>query len=678
MAKDYGRHYPLTTVIRPVLRRLWPIAGLSLLLFLLGVSPWGLWERDEGRYADVASEMLARGDFVTPHVDGTIFLDKPPLVYWVTAGSLAIWGHSEFGARFGQLLFALGTLLVTWRAGILLLGRQGGSLAVIVLASSALFFASSHILTLDLALTFFVSLTLFLFLKGRQGGKAGTAAYAGMFAAAAGGVLTKGLLGAVLPALTIVCFLSARREWRVARHIPWVRGSLLFLLLAAPWYVAVSIANPEFPVYFFLHEHLARFTTAVHRHQGGWWYYLPVLAAALMPWSLMLPACLRRRRTDGGGAAPAIAPEAPAFLWSWIIPGLLLFTVAQSKLPLYVLPLVPPLALLIASSLESHLEQERHLRLFLWPTVLLIVLAAGAAVIERRREGWVFLDEAWTGKVVGVAVASLALGALLLGHRLARRGRHLTGLAAAALLWMAACYALFMGIGRVNFLNETRNFASILRQERRGNEPVYAYQCYLRGLPFYLRETVGLVLPHSDDIRLGLESGHSPWTFPGEKAFLASLHGDTRMFVVVREEDLHALQVIAGRPLYILARSDQHDLVSNRLGDERGRELQALLGLAGVDLDAAIARAASMLPGSEVALIEIERLEGEPTCTLLVRRGGESSEISFPIAHPAEVTLEESLPASEETGAEVHLLRVAPPAGSPAEISRFLRAAAGL
>jgi 4-amino-4-deoxy-L-arabinose transferase-like glycosyltransferase len=676
MQKDYARHYPLTAVIRPVLRRLWPIAGLSLLLLLLGVSPWGLWERDEGRYADVASEMLARGDFVTPRVNGTVFLDKPPLVYWVTAGSLAIWGHGEFGARFGQLLFALGTLLVTWRAGILLLGLRGGSLAVIVLASSALFFASSHILTLDLALTFFVTLTLFLFLKGRRAGKAGTAAYAGMFAAAAGGVLTKGLLGVALPALTIASFLSVRKEWRLARDIPWVRGSLLFLVLAAPWYVAVSIANPEFPVYFFLHEHLARFTTVVHRHQGGWWYYLPVLAIGLMPWSLMLPACLRRRRTEVGWTAPASAPEATAFLWSWIVPGLLLFTVAQSKLPLYALPLLPPMAILIASALESRLEQERPLRLFLWPTILVILIAAGAAVIDRPRKGWVFLDENWTGAVVGVAAACLALGALLVGHRLARRGRHLTGLTAAALMWMAACYALFVGISRVNFLNETRNFASVLGQERVGNEPIYAYQCYLRGLPFYLRETVGLVLPHSDDIRLGMESGRSPASFPGEKGFLSLLHGDARIFVVVREEDLQALQAIARRPLYILARSDQHDLISNRLGEGPRREIQALLGPAGVDLDSAIERAAGLLPGSEVAMIEIERLAGEPTCTLLVRRGDDSSEISFPIAHPARVTVSKSEPASEEAGVEDHLLRVAPPAGSPAEISRFLRAAA--
>ena len=188
---------------------------------------------------------------------------------------------------------------------------------------------------------------------------------------------------------------------------------------------------------------------------------------------------------------------------------------------------------------------------------------------------------------------------------------------------------------------------------------------------------MGLVLPHSDDIRLGMEYRHDSRSFPGEQAFLSSLHGDARIFVVVRHDDLLSLQQIARRPLYILARSNQHDLISNQLGDGNRREIQALLGPSRIDVDAAIARAAGLLPGSEVALIEIERLGGEPTCTLLVRHGGEASEISFPIARPASVTVTRSQPASEETGAEEHLLRVVPPAGSPADVSRFLRAAVG-
>lgn len=551
---------------RRVFWRPWPLAGSCLLLFLLGVSPWGLWERDEGRYADAAHEMLERRDFVTPRIDGAVFLDKPPLVYWVTAASLALWGRSETGARFGQLLFAAGTLLVTRRIGILLFGRRRANLAVIVLASSVLFFTASHILTLDLALSFFVALTLLFFLKGDRAGTASSRPYLGMFAAAAGGVLTKGLIGAVLPAMTIACFFTLRREWRRARGIPWIRGSLLFLLIAAPWYVAVSIANPEFPRYFFLHEHLDRFATSVHRHQGGWWYYPAVLAAGLMPWSLMLPAGLFRGRSPGRPAVEALRQEAPALLWSWIVPGFLFLTAAQSKLPLYVLPLLPPAALLIASWLNRGLEETSYRALFLWPAVLLIVVAGGTAALWHRHDEWDFLERARIATPLALLVTALAGGALLLGHLLGRRGRHVAGLAAMACLWMAACYAVLVVIGRVNFFNETKHFASVLRQERLAGEAVYAYECYLRGLPFYLNRTVGLVSPHGDDLRIGREFRHDPETFPDEASLLASLQGDSRVFVVVRHEDLQALQRRAGRPLYILARSRLHDLTSNRLG----------------------------------------------------------------------------------------------------------------
>src|SRR3989449_4510388 len=206
-------------VRRPSPRRPAVLLGCCVLLVLLGVSPWGLWERGEGRYADVARGMLESGDFVTPRIDGAVFLDKPPLVYWVTAASLALWGRGETGARFGQILFAAGVLMVTRRVGILLSARRRGNIALIVLASSFLFFASSHILTLDMGLAFFVALTLLFFLKGYRAGPSGGPAYLGMFAAAAAAVLTKGPIGAVLPALTIACFLIPRGEWPRAREI---------------------------------------------------------------------------------------------------------------------------------------------------------------------------------------------------------------------------------------------------------------------------------------------------------------------------------------------------------------------------------------------------------------------------------------------------------------------------
>src|SRR2546427_34439 len=496
--------------------RLWPLVGSCALLLLLGVSPWGLWERDEGRYADVAREMLARRDFITPRINGAVFLDKPPLVYWVTAASLALWGSGEAGARFGLTLFAAGILLVTRRIGILLFDRRRANIALIVLASSVGFFAASHILTLDLGLAFFVTLALLCFLKGVRAGPQGARWYLGMFAAIARGVLAKGPIAAVLPVMTIACFLTLRQEWRRTRDLPWVKGTLLFFTITMPWYVAVSMANPACARYFFVHERLARFGSTVHHHPGAWYYYVAVAMAGLMPWSLFLPLRLFRRPWPFRGFSASLRQEAPALLWSWFLPGFLFFSVAQSKLPLYILPLFPAAALLFASLIDRGIREGTSRAIFFWPSMLLVVAGACVAVLRHRHTEWEFMDRAGMAVPLCFAVAALAAGALLAGAFLARRGAHLAGLAVAALLWMAACFAAIAVIGSVNFFNETKHFASVLSRERRSGEPVFAYQCYLRGLPFYLHETVGLVSPHSDDLRFGREHGHDPETFRDE------------------------------------------------------------------------------------------------------------------------------------------------------------------
>src|SRR5439155_10494103 len=188
----------------------------------------------------------------------------------------------------------------------------------------------------------------------------------------------------------------------------------------------------------------------------------------------------------------------------------------------------------------------------------------------------------------------------LLGSRLARAGRQLAGLGVLALLWMIACETALTVLGRVNYLTETKHFAEIPRREMRPGETIYAYQTYLRGLPFYLRRTVGLISPHSDDLRFGRLYGHDPDTFPDEASFLRAVSGDRRAFVVVRHEDLLPLQKLAARPLYILARSESNDLVSNRLGEEQSRDLAALLDRTGFDLDAALAGAARAAPGAAI------------------------------------------------------------------------------
>jgi len=658
---------------RPSPSRLRSLFVCSILLILLGVSPWGLWERDEGRYADVAREMLARRDFVTPRINGAVFLDKPPLVYWVTAASLAVWGPGETGARFGQLLFAAGVLLVTRRIGILLFDRARAGIAVLVLASSLGFFTASHVLTLDLGLTFFVSLALFCYLKGLRAGPGGTWPYLGMFAALAGGVLTKGPIALVIPAMTIACFLTLRREWRRARELPWAAGLLLFFAIAAPWYIAAQMANPEFARYFIFHEHLARFGTTVHRHRGAWYYYLTVSAAGLLPWSLLLPLRPFLRPRPPGDPPASLRQEGPALLWSWILPGLVFFSVAQSKLPLYILPLFPAAALLVATMIDRHLRERSFGEIFGRLSMVMLVVATGAALLWHRHGGGVTMERSGIVLLLCLMLAALAAVAFFAGSVAARRDRPFAGLGVAALVWMAGWFSALAFVGRLDYYNETKHFADVLRQEMRAGDLVFGYHSYLRGLPFYLRRTIGLVSPHSDDLRFGREYAHDPDTFQDEPPFLRLLTGDRRVFAVVRKGDLQALQQRIGRTLYILARSEAHELVTNRLAAERERTLLDLLHSTAFDVRSALDRAAQAVPGAAIELVEIERVAGEPTCTLWASRGGSLFEINIPMTQPARLTVARSHPAGEESRAESHLLRVAPPPGSADEIPRLIR-----
>jgi hypothetical protein len=300
--------------------------------------------------------------------------------------------------------------------------------------------------------------------------------------------------------MTVALFLTLRRSWgRIGRmRLGW--GLLLFAAIVAPWYLMVSIRNPEFPGYFFLHENLARFATRAHHRAGAWYYYLPVVVAGLLPWSAIAAANLvATAAADSRAWLRRLRPpgEAAAFLLAWFIPGFLFFTLAQSKLPLYILPLFP--------------------------------------------------------------AAAIACGAWLARRRLAT-----PALVATALLASVAWYGALLAAGRNDALNETRAFARLLQREGGGAPEVYEYRCQLRGLPFYLGRTVGMVSPRDDDVELGKSYPHDPGSYVPPERMLERLRGQDRVFVVVRHKDLLPLQERLGAPLVVLARSSDHNLVSNR------------------------------------------------------------------------------------------------------------------
>jgi len=249
MAPPLSAHH--TTSDSHWIRDLLLLSVLFGFLFCYGLGHAPLIDPDEGRYAEIPREMLERGDLVTPTLNYVKYFEKPPLIYWLNAGSMKLLGHNEFAARFPSALAGLLTVLATYIAGRRLMDRRTGMIAAFMLGSSAGFLFQSRIILTDMLLTLCLSVALFCFLLATQSQEKRRRFFYRIFFICCGlAVLTKGLIGIVLPAGIIFWYLLLGRRWHILPEIPWLSGIFLFLLVTAPWFVLVSVQNPEFPPFF--------------------------------------------------------------------------------------------------------------------------------------------------------------------------------------------------------------------------------------------------------------------------------------------------------------------------------------------------------------------------------------------------------------------------------------------
>ena len=305
---------------------------------------------DEGRYAEIPREMLERGDLITPTLNYVKYFEKPPLLYWINAASLKIFGQNEFAARFPTALCGLLTVLATYVIARRLYGRRAALCSALILGTSTGFVLQSRIILTDMLLTFCLTAALgaFIVAARREGRRSRPLPWYLFYFFCALAVLAKGLVGMVFPAGILFFYFLLIRRWRLLREMRLASGTLLFLAVAAPWFIAVSLRNPEFARFFFIHEHFERFTSTVHGRYQPFWFFLPVLAVTMLPWSFFIPGALvsawRDRHHDEG--RPGI------YLLIWTVLIFLFFSKSNSKLIPYILPIFPPLAIMIGHRID--------------------------------------------------------------------------------------------------------------------------------------------------------------------------------------------------------------------------------------------------------------------------------------------------------------------------------------
>lgn len=533
-------------------------------LLLLAVIAWfgtlgyrDLIHPDEGRYAEIARQMLASGDWITPRLNGILYFEKPALQYWATAAAFAVFGISDFAARFWPGLTGAFAVLALWWTTRAVLGPRIALYSAGVLGSCVWWLGNSHFVNLDMGLSASLCLAMLGFWYGQRDQASAADNRLGMRLAWAGmalAVMSKGLIGIVLPAAVLAAYSVLARDFSVWRRMRWLSGTLIFTVIAVPWFVLVSMRNPEFAHFFFIHEHVDRFLKPGHRRTGAWWYFVPHLLAGLIPWTTLLPGALALgwRRTPGRFQGNRLL-----LLWAVVIFGF--FSVSSSKLPSYILPIFPALAILIG----QHVQRLPARRLGLHFAAMAFVALAGMLGLAAMTGGWfgaraVYSTEELAYRewiLVGLAViAALSI----LASRLAFVGRVGAACVALGFAGLIGTQTILQGHQTLAVQKSARTMVAALAPRLPADAPVFSVGYYDQTLPYYLRRPVTLV-EWLDEFTMGLSIEPS-LQVPTEAQFMARWRLLAQAAAVMRPETYERLRD-AGLPMTVVYRDPSRTVV---------------------------------------------------------------------------------------------------------------------
>ncbi|WP_050466503.1 glycosyltransferase family 39 protein [Herbaspirillum chlorophenolicum] len=508
----------------------WTLLILFLLVWFYMLGARTLVPTDEGRYAEMAREMVATQDWITTRLNGIKYFEKPPLQTWMNAITFELFGLGEWQARLWTGLCGLLGIGLAAYTGTRVFSGRVGFYAALVLASSFFWAGMGHINTLDMGLSGMMTIALCALLMAQRNEASRESQRNWMLLCWAGmalAVLSKGLIGVVLPGAVLVLYTLFSRDWAIWKRLHLVKGLLLFFAITTPWFVAVSLKNPEFPQFFFIHEHFQRFTTKIHSRTGPWYYFIPILLLGVIPWlGVFFQGLWQGMREQRDTAAynslngGHFQPKKLLLIWAVFI--FVFFSISDSKLPSYILPIFPALALLVA----CYLEKADYKALAWAGSLVAVPCAVGLAFIPRVPS---LAKDAFSRPLVEAHVPYIYAATLIFfiggiaAIRLARRHKDaaVTALAATAFL---AGQVLMLGHDPQGRYSAGVDYVPALQAELKPETPIYLVGRYEQALPFYLRRTMTLV-QHADEMEFGLKQEPQLW-LPTVDAFVAQWVAD--------------------------------------------------------------------------------------------------------------------------------------------------------
>ena len=583
------------------------VVTLSVIVFFTGLGGPRLWDRDEPRNAGCAAEMLAANDWVTPVFNGELRSHKPVLLYWLMMPGYALFGVNEFTARMPSALLAVGASWLTLFIGARLFNRQTGVLSAVILCTSMMFVVAGRAATPDAVLIFFTTAATAVFVAWAfpqrntneacephrlpTESKLPLRVAASMYGLMGCAMLAKGPVGLVLPTAVMGMFLLLERlrlttphapnaspssspRWRTVlgsvargfaphhflRTCRWMRpitAITVSLAIALPWYIWVGIRTEgAWLEGFFLEHNVGRAMRPMESHGGGPWYYPAALLAGFFPWSVFaVPTMLSVWRMS-----PADTDRRPVLLAAcWVSVYVAIFSIARTKLPSYVTPCYPALAILTAWQLSRWVESMENASSLRWMRAALLVLAivgVGMMIGLPIAASQLLPGEQW------LAIGGLIpLGAALWAWRAVERQQRLRVVRTMAI--GAALFVLTAFAYMSRHVSKHQQFDRLLAaiRQRSDSARISAYECMEPSWVFYSQQAIGRVWMTDQRTaeELAAEAARPRWSPDPAREDLATFMSDPNGFVITTQWQYDRIaellpsgtEIVARTPLFL-------------------------------------------------------------------------------------------------------------------------------
>lgn len=501
-----------------------------------------LFDPDEARYAEIPREMLASGDYLTPHLNGSNYFEKPPLLYWVNAASMKLLGETPYAARLPVRLATLGTTLLL----IFFLARQStsnaGLWAALIFLSTPLSFVLGRTNLTDGLLSFSLTLSFLSlrgFLRAIEEDTSTLKYQLGLGIGIALAFLSKGLIGIIFPAAVLFAWTGLLGKWRLNWRVIFSWAPIIFLLIAAPWFILMEKTNPGFSRFFFIHEHFERFATHEAKREGPVYYFIITFILGFLPWTFFFGEALKPITTFRREKLKAYSNE--LFFGLWFASIIAFFSVSHSKLTPYIFPAFPAAAALLGKKLadsQSNFKAHWKIAKTFWAILIPVGVAYG-------------IFSGFLGRY-GLVAHGVAIGIFILAG--VGSGKIFTQ----AICWGGVFATLAFSIPKISA--DYSSFDLAITAQNSKADQIVSFGLYPQSFPWALKRPLPVVDFQGE---LASDGQKSPALFWSRNQFWKEWNSDKKIIVCAHRDDLAKLNATAAIKPITVAENRKLVLLSN-------------------------------------------------------------------------------------------------------------------